>query len=159
MIIYIIILYCKLLYQRRKLNMCRLRTHTYYIIYIYIHVHDGITHSVFRFVCQWVPFPTLNQNSLCLSSRHCSSPVIRGSHTKLLLFHPVCGRSRLRLWQLIYRIYYIIYNLVGLFFSSPVLGIYALITSTRAWCVCECVWSVVCVQCGRYSIIYIYTRV
>lgn len=120
-----------------------------YAYYMCIYVHDGETHSVFRFICQWVPFPTLvgNQNSLCLSSLHCSSPVIRGSHTKLLLFHPVCGRSRFRLWQLIYRIYYIIYNSVGLFFSSPVLGIRFDNEHSSVVCVCMCVC--VCGVCGR----------
>jgi hypothetical protein len=112
------------------------------ITYAYIYVYDGIMHSVFRFICQWVPFPTLagNQNSFCLSSRNCSSPIIRGSHTTLLfLFHPVCRRSRLRLWQLIYCIRYNIIWSVS--FSPCPFLVYALITSTRAWCV-MCVYSV-----------------
>lgn len=102
---------------------------------VYVYGHDAIMHSVFRFICQWVPFPTLisNQNSLCLSSRFCSSPFVLGSHTTLLfLFYPVCERSWLWLGQLIYSIRYNIIWSVS--FSSRPFSVYALVTSTWLQC-------------------------
>jgi len=103
---------------------------------VYVYIRDGIMHSVFRLICQWVPFPTLagNQNSLCLSSRYCSSPIVLGSHTTLLfLFYPVCGWSWLWLGHLIYSIRYNIIWSVS--FSPRPFSVYALVTSTRLQCV------------------------
>lgn len=59
-------------------------------------------------------------------------------------------RSRLRLWQLIYRI---LYNIIcSVSFSPRPFSAYALITSTRAWCVCVCVWALVREYNVQYTI-------
>jgi len=111
--------------------MCRLRSRIYtYKMVLY-------QHRVFRFICQWVPFPTLTWAIKTVSVYRLSTTAarrhIRGSHTKLLLFHPVCGRSRTLTVATLAAIIYRISNIIcSVSFSPRPFSAYALIMSTRA---------------------------